>query len=900
VIDSDVDGIQTRRSTGDWLVANTTVASSLLAIKTTGDWTIRDSVIGLGQDSKIVRIPAWQTEGDWTIQNTAVLGTNASAVAVFNGNGSWRILDSYLSAELEADDNRGNWRVRNSYIAPSTAFELRNRVSASETTGSWRITGSTIPGNFEAYDTDPTGDATGNYWGQPSGPRENQCEGNVDCSGPLSTPAATIPPFLDRIDDPAVNCEPAPVVRVDSGLENGRTDVTPGTAITFDGSQSVDPDGEIQSYEWTVDGETVADGAQFTRRFDVPGTYPVTLTVGDGQTTESTEIAVVVTQSVGDDNDSEVPDNLPPVAALAAPETTVPTGEAITLSAADSQDLDGDAFAEFRWDLDDDGQVERTTASPTTTVSFDDPGERSVSVVVVDTAGGTGSATTTVDVARRGSIPKVRLSVKPNEGSEYVAGPPITLDASGSVAPEGRIVAYEWSFGDGTTRRVDGDTRRNRLDPGEGGPAVPATTSHSYDVPGQYTVTVTVIDSEGRRASASRRIEVGGSDRVQIGGVSSSISGPMIEGVDLENEYAVRATGPSEIESVVFEFPNGETREAVRGRQFSGPKSWFVPNVEVDELTDPGTNVVEVRATDAEGRTGVETFAIDVFDPPGWFEFAMGPDPTLTRNDEGKYALQADQPTIPPDELIGPTFEFEVPVEEISGTYTVGVGANYGFEYVFADRLGTASGGGAISLTAPLDGLNLESDIGTDFGGSRSRSFSVDLSGTVRVTENGRRAQFERGRVAFGTEVSATTPIAGVAVYIPAVDTTVGIANVDLTLTEGFEPAVELEVNDARTALVPSEIELTNSLDLQVTAGVGSSVDLGVGRAGLEARGIVGTGAEFTTDVYPQLGVDQVTVGLRAGVRACLGPCGTEWLLNDDYPLLPREDDQTAQIAVQP
>lgn len=188
------------------------------------------------------------------------------------------------------------------------------------------------------------------------------------------------------------------MVSVAPGLENGRTAVAPGTELAFDGSQSVDPDGEIQSYEWTVDGQPAGTGPQFTRTFDVPGTYPVTLTVDDGQTTESAEIAVVVTQSVGNESDGEVPDNLPPVAALDAPETTVPTGDAITLSAAESEDLDGDAFAEFRWDFDGDGRVERNTAGPTTTVSYDDPGEREVSVVAVDTVGGTGSASATTDL----------------------------------------------------------------------------------------------------------------------------------------------------------------------------------------------------------------------------------------------------------------------------------------------------------------------------------------------------------------------------------------------------------------------------------------------------------------------------------------------------------------------
>lgn len=56
-----------------------------------------------------------------------------------------------------------------------------------------------------------------------------------------------------------------------------------GEEITFDGSLSFDPDGEIVKYEWDFDGdgETDATGPRVTFTFAAPGRYEVRLTVTD-------------------------------------------------------------------------------------------------------------------------------------------------------------------------------------------------------------------------------------------------------------------------------------------------------------------------------------------------------------------------------------------------------------------------------------------------------------------------------------------------------------------------------------------------------------------------------------------------------------------------------------------
>jgi PKD repeat protein len=69
------------------------------------------------------------------------------------------------------------------------------------------------------------------------------------------------------------------------------------------------------------------------------------------------------------------------------------------------------------------------------------------------------------------------------------ANEPITFDASKSSDEDGTITKYLWDFGDNST--------------GEG-----KTVTHTYKEPGNYTVTLTVIDNDGSKSTTSIIIEV--------------------------------------------------------------------------------------------------------------------------------------------------------------------------------------------------------------------------------------------------------------------------------------------------------------------------------------------------------------------------------------------------------
>ncbi|MDS0300904.1 PKD domain-containing protein [Halogeometricum sp. S1BR25-6] len=65
-------------------------------------------------------------------------------------------------------------------------------------------------------------------------------------------------------------------------------------SVTFDASESTDPDGSISSYEWDITGgiEIESQGVKFDHTFDTPDEYEISLRVtdDDGQTAESSQV----------------------------------------------------------------------------------------------------------------------------------------------------------------------------------------------------------------------------------------------------------------------------------------------------------------------------------------------------------------------------------------------------------------------------------------------------------------------------------------------------------------------------------------------------------------------------------------------------------------------------------
>lgn len=177
------------------------------------------------------------------------------------------------------------------------------------------------------------------------------------------------------------------------------------TIFSFDGSDSVDPDGADETatldYTWDFgDGSPFAAGATVTHVFMAPGTYTVRLTVTDVHNAFAIEMKDV--SVTGPDGGA----NSPPLALIATGPTTTTVGVPLRFNGAPSYDPDGQIVS-YLWtfsDSNDNLVFEQTGAS--VEQAFNVPDTYSVRLLVTDNDGATAEAgPILVDVAAAGTAP---------------------------------------------------------------------------------------------------------------------------------------------------------------------------------------------------------------------------------------------------------------------------------------------------------------------------------------------------------------------------------------------------------------------------------------------------------------------------------------------------------------
>ncbi|WP_353633239.1 PKD domain-containing protein (plasmid) [Halobacterium sp. NMX12-1] len=329
-----------------------------------------------------------------------------------------------------------------------------------------------------------------------------------------------------------------------------------GDAVTVDGTDSADPDGEVVDYAWSIEGASAA-GPNGTVSFADDGTYSVSLTVTDDAGATDTATANVTVL------------NRPPVP-LGVVETTTPVaGEPVAFDAAGSFDRDGTVDA-FRWDLDADDETE-ANGSTTATV-YDTYGTRTATVTAVDDDDADNETTVTFYV-NAPPEPAVNAS-----GPAYT-GESISLDGTDSTDPDGTVTTYEWDLD------ADGSVE----DSG-------ATTTVSFPDDGEYPVTLAVVDDNGTERATATNVTV--------------LNRPP-EAAAGANESDPTVGAPVTFDAIDSLDPDGTVTTYEWDLDGDGgfERDGATATASFDE---PGEQTVRVRVTDDDGATNETTVTVDV------------------------------------------------------------------------------------------------------------------------------------------------------------------------------------------------------------------------------------------------------------------------------------------------
>ncbi len=248
--------------------------------------------------------------------------------------------------------------------------------------------------------------------------------------------------------------------------------------VTFDASNSYDPDGEIISYEWDLDGDGRYDDAEgmiVEYEYTQEGTFEAVLRVTDNNGEYNTTTATIEAGSVNG------------LRAVISSDLATGDyyyiGEKYEFSGDLSQVREGE-ITKYEWDFGDGDKTQSRTASHT----YDEAGTYTVTLTITDSEGNKDSGELEIEVLDEGTPPAAEISVSETSGPVPLK---IEFDGTGSFDAEDDIVQYEWDFDN------DGE-----LD--DSG----STASHTYSAIGTYEAKLIVTDSAGNKDETTVQIEV--------------------------------------------------------------------------------------------------------------------------------------------------------------------------------------------------------------------------------------------------------------------------------------------------------------------------------------------------------------------------------------------------------
>ena len=251
------------------------------------------------------------------------------------------------------------------------------------------------------------------------------------------------------------------------------------TTILFQASGVPTQSSSIVGFAWDLDGDGVFEATStepsISRSYAQDGAYQarVQALTDDGRTLVSEPIVIEVL-------------NRPPSASFSVSGEELTDISEVSFEVT-SSDLDGEVVA-WLWDLGDG----TTSSERSPTHMYESSGTYQVSLAVRDDDGQESRrATQTIIIENSPPIAAFRAP------ASAVSGVLVRFtDASLDPSPNGRIVHVAWDYGDGVYEA--------------GGPSSDGAYTHTYEVPGIYTVKLYVIDKDGVLSWVQSQIRVVG------------------------------------------------------------------------------------------------------------------------------------------------------------------------------------------------------------------------------------------------------------------------------------------------------------------------------------------------------------------------------------------------------
>jgi PKD repeat protein len=230
--------------------------------------------------------------------------------------------------------------------------------------------------------------------------------------------------------------------------------------------------GAISSYQWDFGNGQTGSGARVTTRFPTRGNFNVKLVVTNDRGLSGSVTQTVTVSGVAN-----------PTAAFELSPSAPGVNQQVFFDANASQAQPGRTISRYDWNFGDGVFGSGVTESH----RFTRAGSFQVTLTVTDSSGKTGTTSKGVTVGNT-IAPTAAFTVSPGT---ITVGQVAFFDGTVSTSTPGRtITRWEWNFGDNA--------------PVEG-PRV----EHVFSRAGAYTVTLTVIDSNGATDTETKTVTVG-------------------------------------------------------------------------------------------------------------------------------------------------------------------------------------------------------------------------------------------------------------------------------------------------------------------------------------------------------------------------------------------------------